>query len=58
MKGTIELYLAVHLTYQETALIADFHLSLTLDKPQSLVHYIQSLGLKQKLLAWPSAWLN
>lgn len=36
MKGTIELYLAVHLAYQETTLIADFHLSLTLKKPQKL----------------------
>lgn len=56
MKGTTELYLAVQLTYQEMTLIADFHL--TLNKPQNLVHYIQSLGLKLKLLAWPSASLN
>lgn len=58
MKGTMELYLAVHLTYQETTLIAAFHLALTLNKPQNLVRYIQSSGLKQKLLAWPSAWQN
>lgn len=54
----MELYLAVHLTYQETTLIAAFHLALTLNKPQNLVRYIQSSGLKQKLLAWPSAWQN
>lgn len=46
----MELYLAVHLTYQETTLIAAFHLALTLNKPQNLVRYIQSSGLKQKLL--------
>lgn len=36
MKRTTELYLAMHPAYWKPTLIADFHLSLAVNKPQKL----------------------